>query len=169
MRVIASVGLALTACAGALAARRAASRGRRAASPGSDVSEDASDRAAPALLPLSEADGEAAYAHFQAGTELLAGGNPAQACVRLEKARNLAPDRCSIREALGRAYFALGRLPEAEAEFRAVVERSPSDDYAHFCLSRTLRRLGRGTEAGAHLKLARALRPGDPRYARLIL
>lgn len=116
---------------------------------------------------LSEADGEVVYGHFQAGHELLAGGHPAQACVRLEKARRLAPDRCSIREALGRAYFASGRFTEAEAEFRAVIARAPSDDYAHYCLSRALRRLGRTAEARAHLKLARALRPGDPRYALL--
>jgi len=116
---------------------------------------------------LSEQDGEVVYDHFQAGSELLSDGHPAQACVRLEKARRLAPEWCSIREALGRAYFAVGRLHEAEAEFRAILARAPSDDYAHYCLARTLRRLGRTTEAGTHLTLARALSPADPRYTLL--
>jgi Flp pilus assembly protein TadD len=65
---------------------------------------------------------------------------------------------------LGRAYFALGRLSDAEVEFRAVVELAPSNDYAHYCLARVLQRRGRFDEAAGHVKLARAMRPGDPRY-----
>jgi Flp pilus assembly protein TadD len=95
---------------------------------------------------------------------LLASDNPAQAAVRLEKARRGVADKASVREALGRAYFALGRLDEAEVEFRAVIEMAPSNDYAHYCLARVLQRRGRFDEAAGHVKLARAMRPGDPRY-----
>lgn len=163
MRILTPATLLLGLVAGAVLSRRAARRPRlpehsKAAAPLGDPAASV-----PSTF-LSEVDGEAVYLHFQAGSELLDTGNPAQAAVRLEKARALAPELCSIREALGRAYFAVGRLPGAEAEFRAVIARSPSNDYAHYCLSRTLKRLGRGTEAGAHLKLARALRPDDPRY-----
>lgn len=115
---------------------------------------------------MSDTDeGERAYAHFRAGTELLRGGNPAQALVRLEKSRTLAPGKSSISEALGRAYYAVGRWPDAEAEFRTIIGRCPSDDYAHYCLYRILRKTGRDDEAQTHLRLARAMKPQDPRYS----
>jgi Flp pilus assembly protein TadD len=69
-----------------------------------------------------------------------------------------------VHEALGRACFELGRLDDAEREFRAVIEMAPTDDYAHFCLARVLQRRGRFDEAAGHSKLARAMRPGDRRY-----
>ena len=47
---------------------------------------------------------------------------PAQATVSLEKAKKREPDKASIREALGIAYFRLQRWDEAEAEFRAMLE-----------------------------------------------
>jgi Flp pilus assembly protein TadD len=106
------------------------------------------------------------YEHFQAGMELLENGNPAQAAVRLEKARSAQPGKASVREALGRAYFDLGRLHEAEREFRSVVEIDPTNDYAHYCLSRVLQRRGRFKQAEAHLKLARAMSPDERRYRR---
>ncbi|HZJ03671.1 MAG TPA: tetratricopeptide repeat protein [Thermoleophilia bacterium] len=104
------------------------------------------------------------YRHFQAGLELLESGNPAQAATRLEKARALSPAKTSIREALGRAYFAVGRWIEAEGEFRTVIEAAPTNDYAHYCLAKSLQRQGQHEQARVHLKLARAMRPGDTRY-----
>jgi Flp pilus assembly protein TadD len=97
------------------------------------------------------------YEHFSAGTALLATGNPAQAAVRLEKVRAVEPGKAGVREALGRAYFALGRWKDAEDEFRAVLTVCPTNDYAHYCLSCVLRKRGRHQEAEAHLKLARAM------------
>jgi len=85
--------------------------------------------------------------------------------VPLEKARRREPHKASIREALGIAYFRLGRYDAAEAEFRAALEISPVDDYAHYALGRCLEKLGRTSEANGHYKLARSLRPGDETYA----
>jgi Flp pilus assembly protein TadD len=84
---------------------------------------------------------------------------PAQATVALEKAKRLEPDKASIREALGIAYFRIKRWSEAEAEFRKMLDISPADDYAHYALGRALRNQGRHDEAARHLKLARSLRP----------
>jgi tetratricopeptide (TPR) repeat protein len=106
--------------------------------------------------PPSANDG-LTYEHFSAGAALLASGNPAQAAVRLEKARAAEPDKASVREALGRAYFALGRWREAESEFRVALRVCPTNDYAHYCLSQVLHKSGREQEADAHLKLARAM------------
>ena len=101
----------------------------------------------------------AAYDLFQQGRTHLRSGMPAQATVALEKAKRLEPEKASIREALGIAYFRLARWSEAEQEFRKVLELSPADDYAHYALGRALRNQGRHDEARGHLKLARSLRP----------
>jgi Flp pilus assembly protein TadD len=92
----------------------------------------------------------------------------AQATVPLEKARRLEPDKASIREVLGIAYFRLRRWREAEAEFRAVLELSPVDDYAHYALGRTLEHLGRAAEANGHYKLASSMAPGVEQYTERI-
>jgi Flp pilus assembly protein TadD len=101
------------------------------------------------------------YDLFQKGKEQLRSGMPAQATVSLEKARRREPNSRSIREALGIAYFRLSRWQEAEAEFRALVELSPADDWAHLALGRALANQGRREEAAPHFKLAQALGPRD--------
>ena len=62
-----------------------------------------------------ERDDLAAYDAFMEGSRLLASSNPHAAAVALERARTLEPDKGSVREALGRAYFRSGRIPEARA------------------------------------------------------
>ena len=105
------------------------------------------------------------YNLFQQGRAHLAEGRAAQATVPLEKAKRREPDKASIREALGIAYFRIRRWSEAETEFRAMLEISPADDYAHYALARCLENQGRETEANGHYKLARSLRPGSQDYA----
>jgi Flp pilus assembly protein TadD len=101
---------------------------------------------------------------FQQGREHLAQGRAAQATVPLEKAKAREPEKASIREALGIAYFRIKRYAEAEAEFRKMLELAPVDDYAHYALGRCLEKLGRQTEANGHYKLASSLRPGQATY-----
>ena len=99
------------------------------------------------------------YDLFQLGRRHLREGMAAQATVSLEKAKRREPRSRSIREALGIAYFRLRRWQEAEAEFRVLVDLSPSDDFAHYALARSLVNQGRREEATPHIKLARSLRP----------
>jgi Flp pilus assembly protein TadD len=101
---------------------------------------------------------------FQQGREHLAKGRAAQATVALEKAKAREPEKASIREALGIAYFRIKRYPEAETEFRKMLELAPVDDYAHYALGRCLEKLGREAEANGHYKLASSLRPGESAY-----
>ena len=110
-----------------------------------------------------------AYDFFQQGRSHLKGGMAAQATVALEKAKKLEPDKASIREALGIAYFRIQRWREAEAEFRAVLELSPADDYAHYALGRALEKQGRDAEANGHYKLASSLSPNSEHYAERIM
>lgn len=106
------------------------------------------------------------YQLFRRGTELLDAGHFHQAAVPLRKARDAAPDTMSIREALGRALFHAQRYEEAAAEFAAVVERAPTNDYALFCLGRSLQQLGRHADSLPPLAQAAGMRPDRGDYRR---
>lgn len=105
-----------------------------------------------------------AYSLFRKGEQLIADHHWAQAVVPLEKARRLEPDKPSIRETLGRAYFRSGRYRLAAEEFGAVVEHSPTNDYAHFCLARSFEKIGKHEAARRHFTLALGLRPDRSDY-----
>ena len=101
------------------------------------------------VRPLSGRSGAAARGHGRAGN----GGAGA--------GKRLEPEKASIREALGIAYFRITRWEAAEAEFRKVIELSPVDAYAHYALGRSSREAGsRADEARRYLKLARFLEAG---------
>ncbi|MBX5442291.1 MAG: tetratricopeptide repeat protein [Solirubrobacteraceae bacterium] len=112
------------------------------------------------------ASSDSVYDLYRRGTALLEGGDYHAAAVPLSRARDLEPDQTSIREALGRALFQSQRYREAVVEFEAVVERAPTNDYALFCLGRSLQQLGRHGEARRPLALAAQLRPDRGDYRR---
>ena len=95
---------------------------------------------------------------------MLEAGHNHQATIPLSRARDLAPDKTSIREALGRALFGAQRYEQAALEFEAVIDQAPTNDYALFCLGRSLQMLGRHAEARKPLTLAACLQPGRGDY-----
>ena len=114
-----------------------------------------------------EQQGELVYDLYQRGSALLEAGDFAAAAIPLERASRLEPDKTSIREALGRAYFRSGRFGSAAHEFEAVVERAPVNDFAHFCLGKALAKTGRRAEARRHAVLAAGMRPDRADYRNL--
>ena len=104
-------------------------------------------------------DEDSLYSLYRKGMALLEHGDFEQATVPLGKAARIAPEKSSIREALGRAYFRTRRYREAADEFAAVVELYPVNDFAHFCLGRALSLSGRPDRARRHLAIAANLRP----------
>ncbi|WP_354702268.1 hypothetical protein DSM112329_02624 [Paraconexibacter sp. AEG42_29] len=107
---------------------------------------------------------DSAYELFQAGTSLLDGNDFHAAVVPLTRAAELEPDKTSVREALGRAYFGSQRYREGAEEFRVVAEREPTNDFALFCLGRCLQSLGDHVEARKPLTMAATLRPERKDY-----
>jgi Flp pilus assembly protein TadD len=99
------------------------------------------------------------YSLYMKGMSLLEAGDYEQASVPLRKAARLAPEKSSVREALGRALFRSRHFEEAVPEFEAVVERYPVNDFAHFCLGRALSLSGERDRARRHLAIAANLRP----------
>jgi Flp pilus assembly protein TadD len=109
---------------------------------------------------------ESVYDLYQRGCELLEHGDHHSAIVPLTRARELEPDKASIREALGRALFHARHYAGAAAEFQAVAASAPTNDYALFCLGRSMQLLGRHREACQPLALACSLRPEREDYRR---
>ncbi len=106
------------------------------------------------------------YELFRQGMRFLDGGRHYEAIELLERARSLEPDKSSIREALGRAYFHSGEYTKAEAEFRRVVETHPLNHYAQFCLGRSLEKLGEKKSALHHISIANQMKPDSYDYRR---
>jgi len=119
----------------------------------------------------SDAKRDSTFTLYRRGIELLADENFEQAAVPLEAAAKRAPEKSSVREALGRAYFRSGRFAAAAIEFEAVVDTHQVNDFAHFCLGRALAKTGQRERARHHLALASNLRPDrrDYRFYRDLL
>ena len=105
-------------------------------------------------------DESEAYALFRRAIWFLDRGHPGQAAHLLERALALEPGRNSIREALGRALFGLGRTESAAEQFGAIVAEVPDNDYAQYALGRCLARLGR---AGRGARQVQRWRPRSTR------
>ncbi len=118
-----------------------------------------------------DAASEATYTLYRRGIELLEDGDFMDATEPLAEAARRAPEKSSVREALGRAYYRAGRFAQAAIEFEAVVATHHVNDYAHFCLGRALSHTGEKARARHHLALASNLRPDrrDYRYYRRLL
>lgn len=104
-------------------------------------------------------NGESTYRLYRRGVELLEDGSFEEATRPLAEAARREPEKTSVREALGRAYFRNRQFVEAATEFEAVVETHPVNDFAHFCLGRALSLTGNVSRARHHLALASNLRP----------
>jgi Flp pilus assembly protein TadD len=109
-----------------------------------------------------------AYDLLERAKAFLASGHPHQAAMLLSEAKLLEPEKGSIREALGRALYQSGRTARARREFAKAVQIDPVNDYAHFGLALSCARTGERTRAIAHLKIAIAMRPGNPTYERAL-
>jgi len=105
-----------------------------------------------------------AYVAFQEGTRLLADDNAHAAVIALERVRDLEPGKGSVREALARAYYRIGRFDAAEEEFVAALELEPVNDYAHFGIGLCRLRAGDRTGARGHLRQAAVMRPENADY-----
>ena len=73
--------------------------------------------------PPEELQMQSAYDTYQEGSRLLASENAHAAIVALERARELEPDKGSVRETLARAYYRSGRFA-ARAPSSSVPSRS---------------------------------------------
>lgn len=71
------------------------------------------------------------------------------------------PDDVGTRLLLARAYFHSASLKPAEEHLREILDRAPTESYAHLLMARTLERLSRPEEATKHRRIAAALTGDD--------
>ena len=128
---------------------------------GTDPGSGVGDGAGPAEVTDAP---DAAYDAYHRGIELLAGAHAHAAIAPLERARDLEPDQGSIREAIARAYFRVGRFTDAEVEFARALELDPVNDYALFGLGLCRHRLGDPVAARGYLRRAVVMRPDSVHY-----
>jgi Tfp pilus assembly protein PilF len=71
------------------------------------------------------------------------------------------PEDVGTRLLLARAYFHSASLKPAEEHLLVILDRDPTEAYAHLLMARTLERLSRGDEAIKHRRIAAALTGDD--------
>ncbi|GHJ14984.1 tetratricopeptide repeat protein [Micromonospora sp. NPDC018662] len=96
-------------------------------------------------------------AEYRRATMFFDSGDPTGAARLLEPIIEAEPDNSSVRQLLARAYFQSAQLNRAEEHLRELVDRDPSDHYAHHVLGRTLERMNRPADALRHLRIAAAM------------
>ena len=67
------------------------------------------------------------------------------------------PDDVGTRLLLARAYYHAALLKPAEEHLQQVIEREPTEYYAHLMLARTMERQSRPDEGTKHRRIAAAL------------
>ena len=103
-------------------------------------------------------------AAYRRAEMFFAAGDPVGAARLLEPIVAAEPHNASVRQLLARSYFQSAQLGRAEEQLRAILDRNPSDHYAHHVLGRTLERAGRPAEALRHLRIAAAMHSGNDDY-----
>ncbi|GAA1381527.1 tetratricopeptide repeat protein [Pseudonocardia kongjuensis] len=108
-------------------------------------------------LPWTAGEATAPAVRWERATYLFDSGDHVSAARLLAELADAEPDATAVRLLLARAYYHSAQLGRAESVLRELLERTPSDGYAHLLLGRTLQRRSRHDEAAPHLRLASAL------------
>ena len=112
---------------------------------------------------------DSAYDLFMNGTALLDNGDFHAAVVPLARARELEPDKASVREALGRALFGAAPLPRgARPSSRPSSSTRRPTTTRSSASAASLQLLGRHAEARKPLALASCLRPEREDYSKYL-
>jgi predicted Zn-dependent protease len=97
------------------------------------------------------------HARYDRATFAFETKNYQHAAELLEPLAQADPGNGAVALLLARSYYHAARLAPAERLAREIVERWPSEAYAHLLLARTLQRAGRAEEGARHLKIAEAM------------
>ncbi len=105
-----------------------------------------------------------AYGLFIEGKRLTKDRDFLKAIMLLEKAKKLEPQKGSIREALATAYYNYGFHKSAKKNFLKAIEIDATNDFAHYGLALCCIKEGKINIALGHLKMAKAMKPGNKDY-----
>lgn len=133
-----------------------------------DAPQPAPSRPSPGTRAAAGDPEGSPYDWYRRAVELLDTGNPDAAALLLARLRDVDPDSASVLEAYARALFDSRRFEEAADVFAEMVERNPSEDYAHYGLGMSLWRLQRFPLARDHLSMAVVMRPERTEYVKAL-
>jgi tetratricopeptide (TPR) repeat protein len=105
-----------------------------------------------------------AYELFSRGKTLVKKKKNLKAIMLFEKAKDIEPEKGSIREALARAYYNCGLYSSAKEHFSKAIKIDASNDYAYFGLGLCLIKEGKFKTAMGHLKIAASMQPENEIY-----
>ena len=97
------------------------------------------------------------HARYDRATFLFETKSYGRAADLLEPLVAANPHNAEVTLLLAHSYYHSAALGRAESVLRGMLERWPSDAYAHLLLARTLQRAGRAQEGAPHLKIAEAM------------
>jgi predicted Zn-dependent protease len=118
--------------------------------------EPAADRWATALHLFDEAHEETTAEKWERAQLLFESRDYLGAAPLLLAILAEAPRETGVRLLLARSYYHSAQLRRAEEQLRQIVDRDPTDHYAHLMLGRTLQRQGRHDDATPWLRMAAA-------------
>lgn len=118
--------------------------------------EPAADRWATALHLFDAAHEETTAEKWERAQLLFESRDYISAAPLLAAILDEAPGESGARLLLARSYYHSAQLGRAEGQLREIVDRDPTDHYAHLMLGRTLQRQGRHDEATPWLRMAAA-------------
>lgn len=105
-----------------------------------------------------------AYYLFKRGKRLSQKGRYLEAIMLLEKAKNLEPEKGSIREFLASSYYNCGLYEFAKRNFLTALKIDAANDFAHFGLGLCLIREKKFNRAAGHFKIAAIMNPKSEKY-----
>ena len=111
---------------------------------------------------------KSAYELFSEGKALVSSNDHLNAIMFFERAKELEPEKGSIREALARSYYNCGLYPSAKKHFSKAIEIDPANDYAYFGLGLCLIKEGKFKAALGQLKIAAAMKPENETYRKYV-
>lgn len=111
---------------------------------------------------------EDAYNLLEKGKKLSKENRFLEAIMFLEKAKEIEPEKGSIRETLARAYYNSGLYSSAKDNFRKALDIDIANDYAHYGLGLCLIRMGKLNIGLGHLKMALAMKPDSEMYRKTL-
>lgn len=109
-----------------------------------------------------------AYEFFLKGKILANNKKYLESIMLFEKAKEIEPEKGSIREALARSYYNCGLYNSAKKHFSKAVRIDASNDYAYFGLGLCLIKEGKFNKAIGNLKIAATMKPKNETYKKAV-
>lgn len=109
-----------------------------------------------------------AYYQFIKAREFMKKNDFLNASLLLEEAREIEPEKGSVRETLAICYFNMGFYSSSMDHFDKAIQIDASNDFAHYGMGLCLIKENKISQALGHLKIARFMKPNSDIYRQAV-